>query len=99
MDEILDQARDIVEAPIDFQGQKLAVLVNYGAMSAFGVASFLTGLTTSNVYYALYVGLAGLVVTMLAVVPPWPMYNRTPVKWLPSRKATMWVTDEQKKSS
>jgi len=100
MDELLDQARDVVEAPIDFEGQKLAVLVNYGFMSTFGVASFVTGLTTSNVYYALYVGLAGLVVTMLAVVPPWPFYNRNPVKWLGPRKVGgVWVAaDDSKKS-
>ena len=48
--------------------------------------SFLVGILTSSVYNALYVGLAGLVVTMLAVVPPWPFYNRNPVTWLAPRK-------------
>ena len=67
----------------------------------FQVASFFTGFITENVYYALYVGLVGLVVTMLAVVPPWPIYNKHPVQWLPPRKVGgIWVaTDDSKKTS
>jgi hypothetical protein len=55
MDDILDQVRDAVEAPIvrcqsrpstyhaltdpsqDFEGQRLATLVNYALLSGFGV--------------------------------------------------------------
>lgn len=37
MDQILDQVRDAVDAPIDFEGQKVATLVNYVVMSVFGV--------------------------------------------------------------
>jgi hypothetical protein len=53
MDEILDQIRDVAEAPIvcadsllspksltesqDFQGQRLASLINYALLSTFGV--------------------------------------------------------------
>jgi len=98
MDAILDQARDAVDAPIDFEGQRLATLVNYAFLSTSGVISFLVGYATANVYNALWTGLAGAVVTVLAVVPPWPMYNRNPVQWLPPRKvAGYWVENPDSK--
>ena len=37
MDNILEQVRDAVDAPIDFQGQQVATVVNYAMMSVFGV--------------------------------------------------------------
>jgi hypothetical protein len=56
------------------------------------ILSFFAGLITSNVYNSAYVGVAGCVVTMLAVVPPWPFYNKHPVQWLPARKVGgFWV--------
>jgi signal peptidase complex subunit 1 len=54
---------------------------------------------TENVYYALYVGLAGLVVTLLAVVPPWPFYNRDPVQWLPASRGAWIGTGQSKKTN
>ena len=32
----------------------------------------------------LWVGLAGAILTFIAVVPPYPFYNRSPERWLPS---------------
>jgi hypothetical protein len=37
MDNLLDQIRDAVDAPIDFQGQQVATVVNYAMLSVFGV--------------------------------------------------------------
>jgi signal peptidase complex subunit 1 len=55
---------------------------------------------TANVYNALWVGLAGAVLTMLVVVPPWPFYNRDPVQWLPARRVGgVWVDVDEKKGS
>jgi len=100
MDEILDQLRDVVDAPIDFQGQKLAALINYTLLTTFGFVSFLAGFITENVYYSLYVGLALTVLTMLVVVPPWPFYNKNPVAWLPARKVGgTWIDYDGKKAS
>jgi len=100
MDAVLDQVRDAVEAPIDFEGQRLATLVNYAFLSTFGVISFLVGYTTGNVYNALWAGLGGAIITLLAVVPPWPIYNRNPVTWLPARKiAGYWVEQPDAKKS
>ncbi|KAG0162364.1 hypothetical protein DFQ30_002227, partial [Apophysomyces sp. BC1015] len=31
---------------------------------------------------------AGLIATVLAVLPPWPMYNKNPQPWLASLEST-----------
>lgn len=33
-------------------------------------------------HVTLWVGLGGTLFTALAVVPPWPFYNKNPEKWL-----------------
>lgn len=35
----------------------------------------------------MWVGLAGTVLAMLLVVPPWPVYNQNPQPWLGSKAA------------
>lgn len=35
-------------------------------------------------HLTLWVGLGGTLFTALAVVPPWPFYNKNPEKWLRS---------------
>jgi len=100
MEDILEKVRDAVDAPIDFEGQKLATLVNYAVLSSFGVLSFLIGYSTDNVYNCVWTALAGAVVALVAVVPPWPMYNRSPVQWLPARKINgYWVENPDSKKA
>lgn len=41
-------------------------------------------------------GLAGAALTFLAVVPPWPFYNKNPQLWLPA--GTTDVGDVDKKA-
>lgn len=45
--------------------------------------AFFVGYFLQDIVLALKLGLAGTVVTFLVVVPPWPFFNRNPVKWLP----------------
>jgi len=35
-----------------------------------------------DIKLTLYIGLAGTALTFLAVVPPWPFYNKNPEPWL-----------------
>ena len=35
----------------------------------------------------MWFGLGGTMLTMLVVVPPWPIYNKHPEQWLPSGNA------------
>jgi signal peptidase complex subunit 1 len=34
-----------------------------------------------DIKLAVYVGLAGTACTFLVVTPPWPFYNKRPLKW------------------
>ncbi|KAK9772653.1 putative Microsomal signal peptidase 12kDa subunit [Seiridium cardinale] len=67
----------------DFEGQKLAELLATVLLASVGVVSFLVGFFLQNITLALKVGLAGTALTFLVVVPPWPFFNKHPVKWLP----------------
>lgn len=45
-----------------------------------------------DIRLSLYIGLAGTLLTFVAVVPPWPFFNKNPEGWLPSRKATSGIS-------
>lgn len=46
---------------------------------------------TQDIKLTLYIGLAGTAITFLAVVPPWPMYNKNPEPWLSSHSTTSGI--------
>jgi len=48
------------------------------------VVGFLVGFITQNITYTVYISAVGVVIAFLAVVPPWPMFNKYPVKFLPA---------------
>ncbi|KAK5664145.1 hypothetical protein OQA88_360 [Cercophora sp. LCS_1] len=82
-EQILDQVRDVFEGQIDFEGQKLAELLANLALSVVGVVAFLVGYFLQDIKLAVWIGLGGTALTFVAVVPPWPFFNKNPVKWLP----------------
>ncbi|KAK0748613.1 microsomal signal peptidase 12 kDa subunit-domain-containing protein [Apiosordaria backusii] len=82
-EQLLDQARDIFEGQIDFEGQKLVELLVNISLTLVGAIAFLVGYFLQDIKLAVYIGLAGTAATFLLVVPPWPIYNKNPVKWLP----------------
>lgn len=45
------------------------------------ILAFIAGWVLSDLKYTVYVGLSGTTLAFLAVVPPWPMYNRNPLVW------------------
>lgn len=47
--------------------------------------TFLIGYFTQNIQYAVWTMAGGAGVVFLAVVPPWPWYNKHPESWLPSQ--------------
>lgn len=47
------------------------------------VIAFLVGYVLQDIKLALFIALGGTALTFLVAVPPWPIYNRNPVKWLP----------------
>ena len=50
------------------------------------ILAFMVGFATQNIHYTLWILLGGTAVTFVVCVPPWPFYNKDPVKWLPSKK-------------
>lgn len=84
-EELLDQVREIAEGQIDFEGQKLAETLSTALLSIVGALSFVVGYFLQDIKLAVFVALGGTALTFLAVVPPWPFYNKHPVTWLPVR--------------
>ncbi|KAK3944691.1 putative signal peptidase complex subunit 1 [Diplogelasinospora grovesii] len=80
---ILDQIRDVAEGQIDFEGQRLAELTVNLALSIVGAIAFFVGYFLQDIKLTVFVALGGTALTFLVVVPPWPFFNRNPVKWLP----------------
>ncbi|KAK4152824.1 microsomal signal peptidase 12 kDa subunit-domain-containing protein [Chaetomidium leptoderma] len=82
-EQILEQARELFEGQIDFEGQKLVELLVNVALTLVGAIAFFVGYLLQDIKLAVYVGLAGTAAVFLLAVPPWPFFNRNPVKWLP----------------
>ncbi|CAK7269127.1 hypothetical protein SEPCBS57363_003447 [Sporothrix epigloea] len=82
-DQLLDQIRDVVEGPIDFEGQKLSETLATILLCIVGAITFLAGYILQDIKLSVYIALAGTVITFIVIVPPWPFFNKNPVKWLP----------------
>ncbi|KAJ5179606.1 hypothetical protein N7492_002816 [Penicillium capsulatum] len=82
MDELLAPIQDMLEGPIDFHGQHLAEILSTILLIISGAVSLIVGYIYKDIHLTLWLGLAGTLFTGLAVVPPWPIYNRNPEKWL-----------------
>ncbi|KAH7038019.1 microsomal signal peptidase 12kDa subunit [Microdochium trichocladiopsis] len=94
-EELLDQVRDLVDGQIDFEGQKLAELLTTVILSAAGLVAFAVGFFLQDIALALKIGLAGTALSFLIIVPPWPFFNRHPVKWLPIGGGTAVAASQQ----
>ena len=45
--------------------------------------AFIVGFFLQDIKLALFIGLGGTALAFTLIVPPWPFFNRHPVKWLP----------------
>ncbi len=68
---------------MDFQGQKQAEQLIYRVLTLFALAGFLAGYALGSFALMVYINAAGLALTLLLVVPDWPLFNRHPLNWLP----------------
>lgn len=82
-DQILDQVRDIVDGPIDFEGQRLNEKLSVILLYSFSAIGVLVGYFLQDIRLAMYIVLGGTALTALVAVPRWPFYRNNPVKWLP----------------
>ncbi|EWC48264.1 hypothetical protein DRE_02368 [Drechslerella stenobrocha 248] len=79
----MEALQDKFQAVVDgFIGQKLAEQITTYTLAVSALLGFICGFATQDIRYTVYIGLAGTGLTFLAVVPPWPVYNRDPVKFL-----------------
>ncbi|KAF7986946.1 hypothetical protein HWV62_12761 [Athelia sp. TMB] len=76
--------KDTFEGKIDFVGQKTVDDISRIALIAITIVSFIAGFATQSlsVTFGLFGGASA--VLALVVLPPWPMFNQHPVKWLPA---------------
>ncbi|KAL8734524.1 MAG: hypothetical protein Q9166_001424 [cf. Caloplaca sp. 2 TL-2023] len=81
-DQLLQQAQDLVEGQIDFEGQKLTELFSTIILAVTGLLAFIIGFAQQNIWITLWIGLGGTALAFLVVVPPYPIYNENPEKWL-----------------
>ncbi|KAH8149857.1 uncharacterized protein LAJ45_06009 [Morchella importuna] len=79
----MDQLQNVIDGFIDFEGQRLAEQLTTVLLGLAGIVAFLVGFVMKDLSYTVWIGLGGTALTVLAVVPPWPMYNRNGLKWLP----------------
>jgi signal peptidase complex subunit 1 len=68
----------------DFKGQAFAEFITHALLSLVGAVAFLAGFIYQDIYLTLYIGLGGTAFTFLLVTPPWPLFNKHPLQWLPS---------------
>ncbi|TPX47046.1 hypothetical protein SeMB42_g03492 [Synchytrium endobioticum] len=85
----------LLQAPIDFEGQRLAEQYAQIILTATGVIAFIAGFALQNLSLLMTIMLSGLVVAFAVALPPWPIYNKFPVMWLPKTAKADGLTVEQ----
>jgi signal peptidase complex subunit 1 len=84
MDELLAPLQDAFEGQIDFHGQRLAEILSTVLLILSGAISFVVGYIYKDIHLTLWIGLGGTLFTAFVVIPPWPVYNQNPERWLNS---------------
>ncbi|KJA15882.1 hypothetical protein HYPSUDRAFT_71749 [Hypholoma sublateritium FD-334 SS-4] len=77
--------QELLEGKIDFDGQAMVDLVSRVTLGAATILAFGLGFALQDLRVTF--GIVGAVTVVLALVllPPWPMFNKHPVKWLPKK--------------
>ncbi|KAF8842822.1 hypothetical protein PAXINDRAFT_98827 [Paxillus involutus ATCC 200175] len=80
--------QDLIEGKIDFHGQKQADDIVRIAFIASSILSFILGFALGSLRVTMGAFSLSTVVLSLVVLPPWPKYNKHPVKWLPAQETS-----------
>ncbi|XP_042679738.1 signal peptidase complex subunit 1 [Centrocercus urophasianus] len=83
---MLDVFRSI-PTQMDYKGQKLAEQIFQGIILVSAVIGFIFGYVTEQFGWTVYIVMAGFALSCLLTLPPWPMYRRNPLKWLPVQES------------
>ncbi|KAH8548490.1 putative signal peptidase-like protein 12 kDa [Umbelopsis sp. PMI_123] len=73
---------DYLECNIDFEGQRLAELISQVILTISAIIGFLYGYVQQSLEATVLIFGVGFAITLLVTLPPWPFYNRHPVKWV-----------------
>lgn len=71
---------------IDFEGQRMTDLCLNVILPISAIIAFIYGYIQQSLIASLAIFGGGILLSLLVVLPPWPMYNSNPVKWLPVEK-------------
>ncbi|EDR06094.1 uncharacterized protein LACBIDRAFT_302259 [Laccaria bicolor S238N-H82] len=77
--------QSIPEGRIDFAGQKLVDTISKIVLITAVVISFIAGFALQDIRVTFGLFGASTALLSLVVLPPWPMFNQHPVKWLDSK--------------
>ncbi|KAF8470204.1 microsomal signal peptidase 12 kDa subunit-domain-containing protein [Kalaharituber pfeilii] len=84
----MDAIQRLIDGFIDFEGQRLSEVLTTNILLAAGIVGWIVGFVLQDVSYIVYIGLAGSLLAVLVVIPPWPIYNKHPLRWLPAGAGT-----------
>ncbi|NXX73448.1 SPCS1 peptidase, partial [Urocolius indicus] len=73
--------------PQDYKGQQLAERIFQGIILVSAITGFIYGYITEQFEWTVYVFMTGVALSALLTLPPWPMYRRNPLKWLPAQES------------
>uniref|UniRef100_A0A8C6RUP4 Signal peptidase complex subunit 1 n=2 Tax=Nannospalax galili TaxID=1026970 RepID=A0A8C6RUP4_NANGA len=79
---------------MDYKGQKLAEQMFQGIILFSAIVGFIYGYVAEQFGWTVYIVMAGFAFSCLLTLPPWPIYRRHPLKWLPVQDSST----EDKKS-
>uniref|UniRef100_A0A8C8YP73 Signal peptidase complex subunit 1 n=1 Tax=Prolemur simus TaxID=1328070 RepID=A0A8C8YP73_PROSS len=68
---------------MDYKGQKLAEQMFQGIILFSAIIGFIYGYVAEQFGWTVYIVMAGFAFSCLLTLPPWPIYRRHPLKWLP----------------
>ncbi|WVW83040.1 hypothetical protein I302_105057 [Kwoniella bestiolae CBS 10118] len=86
MNHLPPSVQKVLEGSIDPKSQHILEQLSQTFLIALTIISFVLSYFSSSVILGLEAFLGGLVILLLAAVPPWPYLNRYPIKFLPVRK-------------
>ncbi|KIP07611.1 hypothetical protein PHLGIDRAFT_89347 [Phlebiopsis gigantea 11061_1 CR5-6] len=85
MEALQAKVQSLVEGKIDFEGQKKVEVLTRVILVAATIISFIVGLALQSLRATFGIFSVTIIVLSLVIVPPWPIYNKHPVKWLPAK--------------
>ncbi len=84
----MDLIQPYLEANIDFKGQKLAESYYTLILSVGAILSFIIGFIKQDLKITFYSFGFFILLTLIVVLPPYKIYKKNPITWLPRKQTT-----------